>query len=151
MYKMGWDNMISTVARRGSLKLMACDGQLLAQICCSHLFCFNSLKCSHLDRNKHVKRSCVHHELLTLTFVESLGTLLFTGAYSLQLHSQWPKRLAELSAGKMLWHASRGWINDSVKPNLVLINAVLHLGKVACQCTKNQWVIFKSSLPLKWH
>ena len=141
---MGWDNMIRTVAREGSLKLMACDAQLLAQICCSHLFCPASLKCFHFDRNKHLKRSCARHKLLTLRFVEPRGRspriLQFTGARSLQKHSRWLKRFAELSAVKMLWHASCSWINDSVRPNLGLINAVLHLEKVMCHYSKINWL-----------
>ena len=34
----------NAVEREGSLKLMAWDVQLLAQICCSHLFCHDHLK-----------------------------------------------------------------------------------------------------------
>lgn len=150
MYKMGWDNMISTVAREGSLKLMACDGQLLAQICCSHLFCLAGLKCSHFDGNRNFKRSRTRRDLLTLRFVEPTGkSLQLAGANSLQQHSQWLKRFAERSAVKLLWHASRSWINDSGRSNLGLINADLHLEKVMCHCSKINW-LFANGLFLRY-
>lgn len=99
-------------------------------------------KHSHSNRNKHLKRSCVCvcHELLTSRFAEpwgkSPGIPQFTGASRPQSNPQWLKRFVELSAVKILWHASHGRINDSVTPNLGLIDAVLHLEKVACQCRK---------------
>lgn len=43
--------MISAVAGEGSLKLMACEAQLLAQICCSHLLRPAGYKCSHVNRS----------------------------------------------------------------------------------------------------
>lgn len=139
---MGWDNMISAAAREGSLKLMACDAQLLAQICCSHLFCLcwckNILTPTGTNTLKEAVFVC--HELLTSRFAEpwgkSPGIPQFTGASWPQSNPQWLKRFAQLSAVKILWHASHGRINDSVMPNLGLINAVLHLEKVACQCRK---------------
>lgn len=49
MLKIGRGGLISTEAREGSSKLMLCDVQLLAQICCRHLFGLARLKCSHSD------------------------------------------------------------------------------------------------------
>lgn len=49
--------MIIAVVKEGSLELMACDAQLLAQICCSHLFCLASLKFLTLTRASTLKET----------------------------------------------------------------------------------------------
>lgn len=54
MHKMGRGGLISTETREGSSKLMLCDVQLLAQICCCHLFGLARLKCSHSDTKEEV-------------------------------------------------------------------------------------------------
>lgn len=102
--------MIRAVAREGNLKLMACDVQLLAQICCSHLFCLASLKHSHSSSNKRLKRSCLHLEMLTLLSV-----------------IKWIDSVVE-----MLRQDSHGWISHSVRSKVGLINAVFHLVEVVC-------------------
>lgn len=125
---------------------MACDVRLLAQICCSHLFCWAGFKCSHFDRNSdgEKKGACVQLESLALRFAErwgeSLEILQFTEVNSLQEHSQGLKRFALCSVPLKCCDTSRSWINASVRPNPSLINVVLHLEKVVCQCSKINWL-----------
>lgn len=131
---MGWDNMISAAAREGSLKLMACDAQLLAQICCSHLFFLGTLKHSlqqqQTPKNKPWAFWNAHVSSLE---VNLLGSHTSPGqtAFSRTLN-----RFAELSTVKMLWHVSHRQINYSVRPNVGLINTALHWEKGTYHCSK---------------
>lgn len=116
------DGRSGLISREGSSELMLCDVQLLAQICCRHLFCLASLKCSRSDTKEDV---C--YKLLTDRFPkpcgESLGILQLTEVNSRQKHFP-----LDLTANKMLWHI--GWICDSAQSDLSLINVVLHVVKV---------------------
>lgn len=79
-------------------------------------------------------------EMLALRFAEPLEILQFTEVNSLQEHSQGLKRFALSSVQLKCCDTSRSWINASVRPNLSLINVVLHLEKVVCQRSKINWL-----------
>lgn len=104
-HTLGRGGLISPETREGSSKLMLCDVQLLAQICCGHLFCLASLKCSHSDTKEDVCSNLLT-DRFPQPFSDSPGILQLSEVNSRQKHFP-----LDLSANKnVVTH--RSWMDQ---------------------------------------